>query len=635
MIRIGWENVRGGYYIKKLFNALNKQFDDITNITEAVAKNTEDIAKNTQDIEKNAQDIHDLTPQGYEELIEEIGELKTEVSNKADTNGSYEDMTVGNAEQLVSTVFVNDNEPYQFRTSGGSAEIGDREYDKIVGGSVVWNQLVNGVRESGSGKGLTYTNIDGKELTITGTRTTDTGSLRLSNNDLSLIASHKYLIDIGKVQGQDVGLRWGASTPLGTINAGNRAIIHSKGTSQNQYLGFVATLDVTYDVDLIPQVFDLTAMFGTAIADYIYALEQVTIGAGVALFKKLFPKDYYEYNAGELMSVKTSSHDMVGFNAYNNVSGTAMLVGGMQYQITGTFTSITFDGTTITPDADGYFTPDKNGVLTVTGGNATDTCVHLVWDGERDGEYEPYQEWEYPLDSDLELSGIPKLDANNKLYYDGDTYESDGTVTRRYGIVDLGTLTWYRNATSGLFWAVLSDIALGYGVVNILCELYTTATDSSVLNIPNKTIWNRINAYNPKNVVVNDTDYSDATSFKSAMSGVMLVYALASPTTEEADPFQNPQIVDNFGTEEYVTTSIVPVGHETKYANNLRAKLEMAPESPNGDGNYIVRQTNGMNTYVPLVIPNELPAAPTEDGNYILKCTVSDGSVSYAWDVQS
>lgn len=40
----------------------------------------------------------------------------------------------------------------------------------------------------------------------------------------------------------------------------------------------------------------------------------------------------------------------------------------------------------------------------------------------------------YPLDDNLELRGIPKLDSNNELYYDGDTYASDGTVTRKYGI---------------------------------------------------------------------------------------------------------------------------------------------------------------------------------------------------------
>jgi len=38
---------------------------------------------------------------------------------------------------------------------------------------------------------------------------------------------------------------------------------------------------------------------------------------------------------------------------------------------------------------------------------------------------------EYPLD-DIELRGILKLDGSNNLYYDGDTYESNGSVTRKY-----------------------------------------------------------------------------------------------------------------------------------------------------------------------------------------------------------
>lgn len=52
-----------------------------------------------------------------------------------------------------------------------------------------------------------------------------------------------------------------------------------------------------------PQYFDLTQMFGSAVADYIYGLETATPGAGIALFRSLFPETYYPYNAGELMSV--------------------------------------------------------------------------------------------------------------------------------------------------------------------------------------------------------------------------------------------------------------------------------------------------------------------------------------------
>ena len=131
-----------------------------------------------------------------------------------------------------------------------------------------------------------------------------------------------------------------------------------------------------------------------------------------------------------------------------------------------------------------------------------------------------------------------------------------------------------------------------------------------------------------------DSSYSDAATFKTAMDGVMLVYALATPTTESADAYTNPQIVDDFGTEEYVIDSSVtvpiPVGHNTKYTPNLRAKLEMLPNSPDSDGDYIVRHTSGESAFV--LLEKELPSVPSEDGTYVLKCTVSSGTATLTWE---
>ena len=132
---------------------------------------------------------------------------------------------------------------------------------------------------------------------------------------------------------------------------------------------------------------------------------------------------------------------------------------------------------------------------------------------------------------------------------------------------------------------------------NLICKVYQTLPRDSVY-----TGSVGISLSTSGYICVYDPNYgqNDASAFKTAMSGVYLVYELATPTTETAEPYQNPQIVDDFGTEEYVTTGIVPVGHVTKYQPNLRAKLEMAPDSPDGDGDYIVRQANGENSYVSL-----------------------------------
>ena len=491
----------------------------------------------------------------------------------ANPDGNYPNMTVGNAEQLVSSVGINDKVPYNFRTTGGSADVGNRKTEKIIGGSIAWNQLVD----------------------------TNTSSVTIPSGQ-------KYLL---RHNGSD------------TIAQSAGTAVSVEGGSDNFH--------------------NLTQLLGSAIADYLYNLETGTAGAGVAKFRQLFPKPYYAYNAGELMSVKTSKAISVGFNAYDNSTGKAKLVGGNVYQITGTYTALTFNGEAITPDSNGKFTPSENGELTVTGGNATDTCVHLVWDGERDGEYEPYKKNEYALDSDLELRGIWKLDSNNDIYCDGDEYESDGTVTRRYREVDLGTLEWnVHGGVSGRFSADLTGAyAKATGNYNvalpILCTKYLAKAQNQIFS---NIVGIATHSLNGSSVFVYDDSYSDATSFKTAMSGVYLVYELATPTEETADPYTNPMIVDDFGTEEFVDSRevAVPVGHDTFYQANLKAKLEMAPNSPDGDGDYIVRQSNGTNEYVGISsnstiagLVSRVPEAPAEDGTYTLKATVADGVKTYAW----
>jgi hypothetical protein len=51
--------------------------------------------------------------------------------------------------------------------------------------------------------------------------------------------------------------------------------------------------------------------------------------------------------------------------------------------------------------------------------------------------------------------------------------------------------------------------------------------------------------------------------------GLTLVYELATPTEETATPYTNPQSVDPYGTEEYVTSGLVAVGHETSYLGKV------------------------------------------------------------------
>ena len=575
--------------------------------------------------------------------IDKIGELETAMETKAEVDGYYESMTVGDAEQLVATVGVNDKVPYLFRTSGGSADIGDREVDEVVGGSFPWNQQIeNGNFAKTGGTVSTDENYVGTFLASesgqqvyrtvqviqyhvyvcvvaykTTTATTEVKA-RMFSNDINGVSSNEWQIVYG------IYRRSAASggTSLGVVD---------RRTS-----GF----DEIYIKNLM--LIDLTQLFGSTIADYIYSLETSTPGAGVAWFRKLFPKPYYAYNPGSMESVETDLHKMTGFNAYNHATGKAKVVGGHEYEIIGTYTSLSMNGETITP-VSGKFTPAESGEITVTGGDDSTTCIHLRWDGERDGEYEPYVSHEYALEH-LILRGIPYLDSGNKLAYKGDRYKADGTVERLFAEVDLGTLNWTAGFAGFYSTGIKNQVKIPTNSISssVVCAKYPANTTPQQAD---KTVM----VYSSQNddykgwLIIKDSDYSAAAAFKSAMSGVKLVYELATPTTESADPYQTPQIVDDWGTEEYRDAKAtaqtsprdvsIPVGHDTTYRNNLRAKLEMAPESPSGNGDYILRQTNGQNEYVAL--EKELPTLPSEDGSYTLKCTVSGTTKTLSWEADA
>lgn len=230
-----------------------------------------------------------------------------------------------------------------------------------------------------------------------------------------------------------------------------------------------------------------------------------------------------------------------------------------------------------------------------------DICINLAWDNSRNGEYEPYELHSYPLDSDLTLRGIPKLDSSNNLYYDGDVYESDGTVTRKYNVITF-------DGSNDETWNYLSDYH---------CMVSGNVADiiTGVAPVPLTNNSGRFNikraSRDGKSIQIGDSSTpieavaSDTSTWRTwlASNPLTILYELATPTTESADPYTSPQIVDDFGTEEFILASgtfPVPVGHNTDYPINVLSKVEMMPNSPNGNGDYIVRQTSGENEYISL-----------------------------------
>lgn len=405
--------------------------------------------------------------------------------------------------------FVNDKVPYLFRKSAG----GNNVFEKIIGGTIVTNQMIENGDFSNGLTGWTIFNEGASTISASNNEATITGITTYNDGigiELATAPGHIYYVSAS------------------VKSTGNAAFFDSQHKIDNQilpsaeykrYEHIISVGTLTSEFFLLSKksintvnikdvmCIDITKVLGNG-AQYIYSLEQTTAGAGVAWFRQMFPNDYYAYDSGSLQSVNVASKKVY----------------------------------------------DSNNTLVAT----------------------------YTFDSDVTLRGLPKLDSNNNLYYDGDTYESNGTVTRRYGIVDLGTLEWTKASNATRFYVAYNGIKVisDNTPANILCTKYTTDSWNSVLTPKDKEIGASVGNY----ITIYDSSYNDAQAFKTAMSGVYLVYELATSTTESADTYINPQIVDADGTEEFVdymqsqsTRDVaVPVGHDSLYYNGQLYQTDFA-----------------------------------------------------------
>lgn len=128
----------------------------------------------------------------------------------------------------------------------------------------------------------------------------------------------------------------------------------------------------------------------------------------------------------------------------------------------------------------------------------------------------------------------------------------------RVGAVDLGSLYWrlYGEGTDhSRFSAQLPGILPKNTVA---CAVLTPATNDDVFN---HVVVNSIAAHNSvEQIEAYVPAYSDAATFKAAMSGVMLYYALATPTTTPIEPTLNLTYPVVQGSAESI---VVPTGKQS------------------------------------------------------------------------
>lgn len=375
-----------------------------------------------------------------------LDDIETALDGKAGVSGTYPDFVAGEALSIRSGIRSN-----TFLTRALDTDVADgiAEISRVLGNTVVWNQLAELNVPTSAHDGVTMTaNADGS-VTINGTATARSSveiTIRLHVDN-----GHKYILRGCPANGSTSTFYLGISGI--PVDTGNGGIWTSAVTADNYTVRFDFFEGQTFDnVKIWAMCTDLTILYGAG-------NEPQT----VAEFEAQYPADYYAYSAPTLLS------------------------------------------------------------STIAGIEGASSC-------------------EFPAQT---LRGIGT--AQDVMTRAG--------ITRVIGQVDLGSLTWtYTSGENSRFTSPLNDAKrpAGGGILpDFKCaeltpdstnNIYNHVTDKTIgLHTTQGTLW------------VYDSAYTDVATFKAAMSGVILQYELATPTTEPfAEPLDLTYRVESGGTEAWI-----------------------------------------------------------------------------------
>lgn len=527
-------------------------------------------------------------PEHEKRLTKAEQDIRSLSSNKADKTGRYPEMSVGFADNLVGRGESTPAE-FSFRASGGkSIKDGAARIKRLKGNSVVWNNVVDLVNLPANAAGVTATELDGRRIHLQGEFTNEGDRNLYVLDKQDIVEGHYYAVILQGSKYYGIYGYGGIAT-----NSTDAAVVLATGTGSALTLLPRTSIDAGTYVDEVvtPQIIDLTLMFGAG-------NEPTTIEEYYT--RKPIVEDEYAYNEGEVIHMTAEGIKSVGDNAWDEEWEEGLIANGENYDQPGCIrcknyipiiggeqyhyankaenyddymTMFFYDenknlidtlawsiGTFPTPANARYMRFFINGSYGgVYKNDIILTLVHSGWKTDEFADYQPY--WEDRLMFDERIkenfpNGMQKWD----MVYNRN---SKGYIVKGTGVVDLGTLAWEYEIINGYEMFRTKDNLLGATPTsgdgtNLICARYIDGNELIYTEGLDKSIELNQGYYGSVLVqdflVVRDTSYTDAASFKAAMAGVLLYYQLAEPTIIEYDePFNLDYRVADFGTEQMLT----------------------------------------------------------------------------------
>ena len=543
---------------------------------------------------QTAQAVADSLPDDYVTAVRKIAENAAEIANVKLTDKELQRRVnaLYDIGQGVTHKFETDTDTAYVKTIPTGGKL--MSVKNIGGRSIVFNQNFQSRKEINNG--ITATVDSDGTITLNGTVTASYFNFRDVTPEQNKVGKYAFKLLIMN-NPDDISMKFGflnrsQSTPA--ITSGSAVLIYNQTqyeTSLGKSTGIsgLTAGTVFNNVKIKIQIFDLTLMFGAG-----------NEPTSVEEFEAMFPNDYYQYNAGEIVSAGVESIVKQGKNLFDytdkiyygaNVSkvengviytkGATTTVlniptivgskytlsfkvkssganqGGLRWSLqTGKNTSYAHDSSLIKSEVGYAANTEYQAVVPFVADTdfvSLCTIVGMVYDvqlenGDIATDYFPFYQTEYLIPDTIKAlpgygwsAGTARnyVDYENKKYY------------QCVNSVDLGTLSWRvgDSVSFETFQLKGQKLTKNYDIApNILCSKYPTKTQNELwgkTSITGITANANVDGY----VYVNDTSYTDATAFKQAMQDVMLYYELATPIVTDISDLLTDDFLRNIEVE--------------------------------------------------------------------------------------